>query len=368
MARDDVYRKEAFQDPARWTRIRDNARRWWNGELDRPLIQVVVQNAPTDRKPPRLAPESFQANYGLDVPPEDIIDRWDYDLSTQRFLGDAFPYCWPNFGPGVIASFLGGDMEINHDTVWFLPKKQQEIADIRWTYDSAAPWFNRIKDICRAAMRRWKGSVLFGNTDLGGNLDILSTFRPSERLLLDLVDSPEEVKRLTWDAHNLWWRYFEEIDKTLRPDNPGYSAWTSLYSEAPYYMLQCDFCYMIGPAMFDEFVKPELAASCKKLANAFYHLDGPGQLPHLDSLLRIKELKGVQWIPGSGRPDKSHWPEVYRKIHAAGKLMQMFDEFHSMDAVVEQIGTAKGIALIVRDLDYSQMKKAREFLKKYGVE
>jgi len=40
-------------------------------------------------------------------------------------------------------------------------------------------------------------------TDLGGNLDILSTFRPGTDLLLDLYDHPEDVKRLTGEAHTM---------------------------------------------------------------------------------------------------------------------------------------------------------------------
>ena len=61
--------------------------------------------------------------------------------------------------------------------------------------------------------------------------------------------------------------------------------------------------------MFDE-SKPELAASCRRLKNAFYHLDGLGQLPHLKSLLSIPELKGIQWVPGDGQPDVTEWPAV----------------------------------------------------------
>jgi 5-methyltetrahydrofolate--homocysteine methyltransferase len=111
-------------------------------------------------------------------------------------------------------------------------------------------------------------------------------------------------------------------------------------------MLQCDFAYMIGPEMFDEFVRPELAASCKRLKNAFYHLDGIGQLPHLDSLLSIPELKGIQWIPGEGSPDQKQWPEVYRRIRAAGKLVQIHGGIDVLDTVAGQVGSAKGIILI----------------------
>ncbi|MAG13144.1 MAG: trimethylamine corrinoid protein 2, partial [Spirochaetales bacterium] len=54
-----------------------------------------------------------------------------------------------------------------------------------------------------------------------------------------------------------------------------------------------------------------------------YHLDGPGALRHLDALLDIKELDAVQWVPGAGNEGFSRWIDVYKKIQAAGKSMQI---------------------------------------------
>ena len=261
---------------------------------------------------------------------------------------------------------MGAKLVPSNDTCWFYAQEDLEISQLKLKYQPNAYWLNRIKSICRAANERWQGLVQVGLTDLGGNLDIVATFRHGEKLLMDLIDYPDEVQRVTWEAHEAWWQYYEELHKIMRPPNPGYTAWTSIFSEEPYYILQCDFCYMISPEMFDKFVKPELVASCKKLGNAFYHLDGPGQLPHLDSLLEIEELKGVQWIPGAGQPDCTHWPEVYRKIHDAGKLFQIWGGPETLDALADQIGTTKGI-IWIGSMDYSREKEALAFLKKYNA-
>ncbi len=338
----------------RWQRIRDDARKWWAGDLGRPLVNVTIGGRDPGRAEPDLPSHGFASFYDLSVPAEDIVDRWDYDLSCRRFVGDAFPAVWPNFGAGVAAAFLGAKLtnRTDHPTVWFEPDRPRLIGELAPTYDADNVWLNRVKDVCRAAMDRWGGQVQVAMTDLGGTLDILSSFLPSEQLPLDLYDHPDDVKRLAWQVHELWFRYFNEIDAALRPTNPGYTAWTPIYSETPYYMLQCDFCYMISPAMFDEFVKPELAATCARLDHPFYHLDGPGQLPHLDSLLSIPELSGVQWITGAGNPDQRYWPEVYRKIHAAGKRIQLSlgagagSAENVLDMVADQIGTAEGLTLI----------------------
>jgi len=354
-----------------WTRIRETYAAWWAGELDRPLINVSVRGRDPGRPEPKLRERGFVPQHGLDVPVQAIVDRWDYDLSCKRYPGDSFPTVWLNFGAGVIAAFLGARLEADDNTVWFHAPEHREIADIHFAYDADNVWLRRTKEVTAAAVERWNGAVQVGMTDLGGNLDILSTFRPGQELLLDLYDHPDEVKRLTWEAHELWFRYFDEFNAILQPANPGYTAWAAIFSPEPYYMLQCDFCYMISPAMFDEFVKPELAATCKRLVNPFYHLDGPGQLPHLDSLLEIPELKGVQWIPGAGVPDMAHWPDVYRKVRDAGKLIQVFLEHPAtglglLDTLAEQLGSAEGIILI-GEVGPEHDAELHDLLKRYGA-
>lgn len=353
-------------DRERWQQVRTTYRQWWSGELDRPLIPVTLRDRAAGRPEP-ATPILTQATCAdLAIPVEALIDRIDYELSRCRFLGDAFPFFSLDcFGPGILAAFLGGILDNSTGRVWFHPAAECRIQDLHFRFDPDNAWFRRIRAIYAAGMKRWQGQVLMGMTDLGGNLDVLSTFRPGERLLLDLYDHPAEVKRLLQEAHKVWFQYYRALHEVLQPLNPGYSDWSAIYSEVPSYMLQCDFCYMIGPAMFDEFAKPELRSTCRKLPHPFYHLDGPGQLVHLDSLLRIVELKGVQWIPSPGPADCGHWPEVYRKIRAAHKLIQLRGSFDVLDAVRAQLGSARGIHLM--NAGGRDEREIRRKLAKYGI-
>jgi len=356
---------------ARWASVRRNYADWWAGRLQRPLIAATLNGCGPERPRPDTPLHGFQAFHGLDAPVERIVDAWQWQLEGQRYLGDAFPSVWPNFGPGAIAAFMGCDLLGSQEvgTVWFHPRELRPAKDLTLALDDDAPWYRRVRELSSAADARFAGLVQVGMTDLGGNLDILSSFRPGEHLLFDLYDCPEEVERLTWQAHARWWECFERLRGCL-PHNPGYTTWAAVFSEEPYYMLQCDFCYMIGPEMFDRFVKPELAASCRRLKHAFYHLDGPGQLPHLDSLLEIPELKGVQWIPGAGQPDITHWPEVYRRIRAAGKLIQVYAAqsahgWEAVDILADQLGSASGI-LMIGDGPVTDEPRVLRVLHRYG--
>jgi hypothetical protein len=354
-------------DEYRWKTVRAIYHQWWQGELDRPVVPLVLR----DRRPTRPEPDTpllTQATCtDLTIHADSIIDRIDYELSQLSYLGDSFPYFNMDcFGPGVIAAFLGARLDNSTGRVWFHADVDRNIGDIHFRFDPDNMWFRRIGDIYAAGFRRWEGNVLMGMTDIGGNLDILSTFRPGEKLLLDLYDHPDEVTRLTWEAHEAWHHYYNALNSLLQADIHGYSDWTGIYSDRPSYVLQCDFCYMIGPAMFDAFVKPELAATCGKLPNTIYHLDGVGQLPHVDSVLAIPALKGVQWVPGAGKPDCSQWPEVYRKIRDGGKLVQLIGDFEVLDAVRAQLGSARGIHL--KNASARDRQSGLRKLKKYGID
>ncbi len=354
--------------PDDWKRIRTGYGRWWDKTLDRPLIPITLYGKDPGRPQPS-APLLTQATCAdLSIPADDLIDRIDYELSRYEYLGDAFPYVnFDCFGPGVAAAFLGAKLDNSTGGVWFHPARETDIRDLHLEYDPDNVWLRRIKDIYAAGMKRWQGQVLMGMADLGGVLDILSTFRPSERLLLDLYDEPEEVKRVVREIHDLWLGFCRELHDALGPMAPGYSDWAKIYSETPSYVIQCDFCYMISPAFFEEFVKPELTVMCKTLDHTMYHLDGIGQLNKLDSLLAIPELDAVQWVPGDGKPPQEEWPEVLEKIRSAGKNIQLFGGLRALGIVEKQFGTGKGIHLMpLRD----SLERKAEYLtalEKYHV-
>jgi 5-methyltetrahydrofolate--homocysteine methyltransferase len=355
--------------PAQWDAVRNNYSAWWEGTLERPLVIATLYGLDPGRACPPAPLLTQETCADLRWSAEELVERIDYELSQIAWLGDAFPFfnldC---FGPGVLAAMLGGRLDNSSGRVWFFPDQEREIADIHFEYDPDNAWLKRIKDFCRAAMQHWQGQVLVGMPDLGGTLDVLSTFRPSEKLLFDLYDHPAEVERLIWEIHELWFRMYDEINTVLSPVNPGFSDWSYIYSPTPAYILQCDFSYMISPKMFRQFVLPELAASCRRLPHSMYHLDGTGEIPHQKMILSIPELGGMQWIPGDGKPDCSQWPEIYQAIHAAGKRMQVLgSSFDVLDAVMEQIGTGRGIHFRGISAPVGDEAEVRAALARYGI-
>lgn len=321
-----------------WDRVRTNYRKWWKGELGRPILPMVIYGADPGREKPAAPLLSFANSTDLSIAPEQLIDRIDYELSCREFYGDSYPFVQMfHFGPGVMAAFLGAVPASTQNTVWFHPKSKLPIAELHLEYDPDNIWFRRIKDIYRAGTKKWGGDVCMSMTDLGSPLDILASFVTTEELLYCLYDEPKEVARLVGEISVLWKRFYDEINEIISGQQ-GFSDWATIFSEKPSYMLQCDFSYMIGPDMFDKFVLDELRNTAGKLDKPFYHLDGVGELPHLDSLMDTEEIRGIQWVPGDGEPLTRDWSELFSRISRGGKKIQIYYNFESyFDVVLDNI-------------------------------
>lgn len=304
--------------PDRMAKVRENHLRWWRGELDRPLIKLTID----DRYPvePSDVPVLSQANcHDFSVCAEAVIDGLDRELSRKEFLGDAFPMVnFDAFGPGLLAGFCGAQMDNHTGSVWFFPEEELEIEDIHVRYDPDNPFVQRIKAIYRAGLEKWEGSVIMGLPDLGGVMDVSAVLRGNENLLLDLYDCPEEVIRLNREVQTAWYEAYEDLSCVLSPQGLN-TNWSGLLSDVPSYIIQCDFCYMIGNAMFRKFVLDTLKQDTERLGNVIYHLDGKGELKHLHDILNLPKLKAVQWVFGDGAPPAQEWMDVYRQIADAGK-------------------------------------------------
>jgi 5-methyltetrahydrofolate--homocysteine methyltransferase len=124
-------------------------------------------------------------------------------------------------------------------------------------------------------------------------------------------------------------------------------------------MLQSDFSYMISPAMFEQFVLPDLAVCCNRLDYAFYHMDGKGQIGHLDMLLSLDRLRGIQWIPGDGATPPEQWLPLLKRIRDGGKLVQLYVTAAGARTIVRELG-GKGFALHIDDRMTAQ--EAGDFL------
>ena len=80
---------------------------------------------------------------------------------------------------------------------------------------------------------------------------------------------------------------------------------------------------MISAEAYDELILPFVEQQTEWVQRTIYHLDGPGAVRHLDSLLALDKLDGIQWVPGAGAPPPSEWISLLKRIQKAGKLIDI---------------------------------------------
>ena len=346
----------------------DNYENWWAGELDRPLIPIVLTGLKPDRKPPKHYYEN-QKSYGdPKISPEEFVDSADYELRSCEYLGDSYPFFnGIHSGPGIVAAFLGADVNIDTGSIWFFPKKELPLEELHFEYDENNFWLQRTKAILMEAKSRWGDTVVIGMPDLGGVIDILATFRGTQNLLFDLYDSPDEVKRNVNDIKILWHRYFDELLLCL---NDGlYTDWGGILSKSRIYMMQSDFSYMLGPDLFKEFVLDELTETCAFLDRGCYHLDGVGQIPFIESLIEDAKMDLIQWVPGDGPYADKDWFELYVKILDSDKHLQLAydDDFTVLDKLISRYGSGKNIVRHTIRKPFTERDAVNRLLSRYNV-
>ncbi|MBN1963374.1 MAG: hypothetical protein JW910_01930 [Anaerolineae bacterium] len=332
-----------------WTCIERDWLAWWAGELARPLVIIErIEAGPGDYRPLDQSPAYYTTDFPLETPTADVIAHYAARLESTRWYGDAWPKWWPNFGPGIMAGFLGGRVFPSPGTVWFEPADDLPLHEREVRCDPDNVWWRRVRDLTQAAVAVWGDRVSVAHTDLGGNLDILASLHGTEKLLIDVLDAPGEVARLAEAITRLWLGYYDELDACITEAGRGTTPWAPIWSPGRCYMLQCDFAYMISPDMFERFVMPDIAACCDALDHGFYHLDGKGQIAHLDMLLSLERLRGVQWIPGAGQQPPEQWLPLLARIRDAGKLCQLFVTAEGARTITRELG-GRGFAFAIED-------------------
>lgn len=351
-----------------WARIERDTLAWWAGELNRPLVYLSATEPQTET--PSGSTErrfGYLSNHPMEMSAEEIVELQAPTIESTRYYADAFPWWLINCGPGIVAGFVGAEVHSVTDpleTVWFTPTCQGGIDQLTLRYDASNIWWQRVQALTKAAAARWQGMVAIGHTDLGGNLDILASLRTTQELSLDLVDHPEEVERLSRETTSLWIEYYDKLEELISPPCYGTTCWTPIWSPGKTYMLQCDFSYMISPKMFERFVVPDLIACCNHLDHGFYHLDGKGEIPHLDLLLSIERLRGIQWIPGDGQPGPHKWLPLLKRIRDGGKLCQIYTSPEGARQIVSNLG-GKGFLLVIQSNpdEFLDPENAKAFLR-----
>lgn len=326
--------------------LSESVRRWthfWNGELlDRPPVWAEVprdddlsSSSSAAAAAAALGRAIARGRYrnpllGRVSDQLELIDRW---IESTLFLGDAIPFYAPDLGPDQFAAFLGATLEIGDEaaeTSWAhpLPGELRDLLPLR--LDPGNATWSAVCDYARRLAEHGQGRYIVGMADLHSHADALSALRSPGQLCTDMYDCPDVLEQAVAQVRALYPKVYEGIFAAGRmgaaPGGTGTVGWLPLWCPKRSAVIQCDFAVFPSAEMFRRFVLPGIEQEADYLDHCFYHMDGVGQIRHLDDLLAVKRIDGIQWVPGAGQSDMYErcWRDLLKKCRRAGKSVIVY--------------------------------------------
>lgn len=309
---------------------------FWNGEIiDRPVVIISFGKEKASGKAPVQKTYATPREWWMDS--EYIAECVAYNIENSVYCGDALPMSYPNLGPEVFSSFFGMEMEYSEDTSWGIPNLHDwsKVSELKFSKNNF--YWKKIIEITDMLLAKGKGKFYVGYTDLHPGGDAIAAFRDPLNLNMDMLDFPEEVKKLREYVDDVFEEIFNFYADKLQGAGQAITTWPGIVSSKRWHVPSNDFSCMISKEMFDEIFLPGIARECRIAEASIYHLDGPQALTHLDSLLEIKELNVIQWVYTSNKGCASDWLHVYKKCQAAKKGIQLSVHTNELDTIMENL-------------------------------
>lgn len=254
------------------------------------------------------------------------LEQTELYLKDQWYGEDCIPHVFVNYGPGILAACLGGNYELLPNTVWFdkdpIIRDWDNAPELKVDFNSSI--YQNIKKSYELLLEHSDNRYIVSVTDWGGVLDVLSGLRGTLELLQDYYDYPDMLLGFADKIFDAWLAAKKEDEKIFAKQ--GFTHWIPVYADKSYQTIQCDISAMISPEMFKKFAMPTLRKQVDNLNYSIYHLDGQEAEKHLDMILDIEKLDGIQYVPSDfnfqNPGDEHHFP-LYEKILNGGKKLAL---------------------------------------------
>ncbi|HEY5584962.1 MAG TPA: trimethylamine corrinoid protein 2 [Ruminiclostridium sp.] len=333
---------------------------WAKENHDRPIVSIT---APKQNKMALDYPKHISLrDRWLDT--EYMIKQANVQMQNTYFGCEAFPMLSPNLGPDAFSAFYGTPIEFGEHTSWSIHNIEDPDEHKQFVLEKEGFYYKKMIEMTKAAVEDGKDKYIVAITDLHPGADALVAMRGPEELCIDTIERPEYINKGALELFNGFRTVCDELYDISTKYQQGSSNWMGIWHPKKWYVTSCDFCCLISPNKFEELIIPELYEELDYLDASMFHLDGPGALKHLDRLLQIDKLNGIQWVYGDGQPTASHWLEVLRKIQNAGKMIQVSVAPEELDIMLESLNP-EGVMFNVHAKNDEEAKQLEEKVLKF---
>jgi hypothetical protein len=353
-------------------KAKEEFKKYWKLENKLPLVSVkaykdkagylsYMNSIKSDKR--------YTDPFHLKVDPEIKINHQLELFKYMYFTGETLPIITTAIGPGIGSAFLGSIVDLGgiDEPTWF-HENIRDLESYQVKFSEWNIWWNIQKLIVErgAIAARENGILSEIPVDIFHGIDTLMLLRGSEKLAMDLMVYPDKIKSLNVEILKLWKQWVHELLKIQEPYFEGNgTAWLNLWGPGKTFCLQSDYMTMISAEMYEEFILEDVKYMCNQLDNVMFHFDGPDDVVrHLDFLLGIPNLHGIQWNPETNCENIRHLPTL-KKIQAAGKCLILNIAAHEIETLVKEL-SPEGLLLNVDPFDepYSTPDQANEIVKR----
>lgn len=345
---------------------------WWDCEIiDRPCVQIKVRRK-YDKKDKKLSSSNKEKTHNtwrkswFDI--ESQLKRANKRMKSTIYMGESFPAFVPDLGPDLWATLYGADLKFSNNTSWavhFVEDWDQFLNNrdnFKPNFDNE--YWQTIKRMVELSLEKGEGKYLTGLPDFHPGADLLAALRDVDKLCIDLIECPDKIKQINNELIEYYPEVYNQLYDMIKEKQNGTTTWLSVFHENRFYVPSSDFSALISNQLYKNVFLPGIIRQVDFLDRSIYHLDGPDALRHLDTILDIEKLDGVQWVYGAGNGNSTDWVEVYKKIQKAGKCIQILvNEPEEIEVLMDKLSPEGLLFTVSRALDKKEAAKVIEMVK-----
>jgi hypothetical protein len=337
--------------------VKEQFLKFWELKNDTPLVSVKAyrdKQGYIDYQERTKQDKRYSDAFHMKVDPQIKIQNQLEVFKYMYFTGETLPVLTTAIGPGICSAFLGSivDLKKCDEPTWFYENLEDwDTFDL--TFDERNIWWHIQKYVVECAARAAREFNILSEipVDIFHGIDTLMLLRGSEKLAMDLVMIPDTIKEANRKILEYWKYWTDELFTVQRKHVEGNgTAWLNLWGPGRTYCLQSDYMTMISAEMYEEFILEDVKAMCNELDRVMFHFDGPDEIiRHLDFLLKIPNLHGIQWNPETNCENIRHIPSL-KKIQDAGKCLVLNIASGEIETLVKEL-SPQGLLLNVDPFD-----------------
>lgn len=335
-----------------WDEIRAHYEDYWNLRNKTPVVYLAAprEGGSYDYEEPTSEQFWFDPKWNAGA------NRHSYENTFYAL--DGYPYVSPSLGPYTLSGLLGQEIVYNETSSWIRhwDRPLSEITDFSYREDNF--YLKKMEEFLRYYTEDAKNvDYIVGTSDLNCMYDGVAALIGAESLCYEMMDSPDDVKQVVKGYNDLFKQIYRRFTAIVTKYQRGTTNWLGVYSDIPWYYISNDFMVMISRASFDEFVAEPLRDLAAFIGRVLFHLDGENMTYHLDSLLQMKELTGIQVQATPAVQSTKFWIPYLKRIQEAGKCFWI--EARNADEVQELMENLRPEGMFIKTWAESEAE-ARE--------